>query len=274
MTAPARLSIVRREEVPMRRFPTISLLPLLVLASFAATSILAEDNPWKSETFLGDYSLLKPVPSKGGQDYVYVAKVAEDKLAQFDAVMVDQPEISISPASPYASAKPDDLRAIAEFMRGAIVERLESRGFRVVEQGGENVLYLRSALTNVQLKKKKRGIFSYTPVGAVVHGVKTSVQDVMKNVDIIDIAGQAEVMASLTGEVLGAMVVKRGRTAGKTGDGKTERMTFDEFNARVEGASERLACRMDNARRPPDQRINCIDPAAARPAAGEGAPGR
>ena len=256
----------------MRRFPIGSLLPVLVLAFLAATSTAAADDPWKAETFLGDYTLLKPVPSKGGQDYVYVASIAEDELARFDAVMVDQPEISVSPASPYACAKPDDLRAIAEFMRGAIAERLELRGFRVVEQEGESVLYLRSALTGLQLKKKKRGVFSYTPVGAVVHGVKASLQNVMKDVDIVDMAGQAEVMASLTGDVLGAMVVKRGGTADKTGGGKKERMTFDEFKARVEDASERLACRIDNARRSPDQRVDCVDPAAP-PAAGAASPG-
>ena len=61
----------------MRCFPIGSLLPVLVAASFAAMPVVAEDNPWKSETFLSDYTLLRPVPSRSGQEYLYVAPEAE-----------------------------------------------------------------------------------------------------------------------------------------------------------------------------------------------------
>jgi hypothetical protein len=257
----------------MRRFPIGSLLALLVVASFSAALVSGQDNPWTSETFLSDYTVLKPVATKSGQEYTYIAPGAEERFRQFNAVMVDQPEISVSAASPYHSAKPDDLKAIAEFMRNTIVERLESRGFKVVGQQGDNVLYLRTALTDLQLKKKKRGVLSYTPVGAVVHGVKSAVQNVMKEVDIIDMAGQAEVMASQTGEVFGAMLVKPAALVEKTGSGKAERMTFDQFKSHVDEYSARLACRLDNARRPPDQRVNCIDPPAGN-APGGGSPGK
>lgn len=257
----------------MRGWLIRGLLPALMVVSFATMPGSAEDNPWRSETFLSDYTHLKPAPSKSGQDYIYVAPGAEEKLALFDAVMVDQPEISISPASPYSSAKPDDLKAIADFMRNAIVERLKSRGFKVVEQQGERVLYMRVALTDLQLKKKKRGVLSFTPIGAVVHGVKAAVQGVMKDVDIIDMTSQAEITGSQTGEVLGAIVCKRGAAAGKTGGGKPERMTFDDFKAHIDEYSDRLACRLDNSRRPADQRVDCTDP-AARTAPGEGAPGK
>lgn len=253
----------------MRRFSIGSLLPVLAVATFAATPVPVEDDPWKSETFLSDYSRLKPVRSAEGQDYVWAAPLPYEMLSKFDAIMVDQPEISISPDSPYRCAKPDDLRAIAEFTRRAVVERLKSRGFNIVEEKGERVLYIRMAITDLQLKKKKRGILSYTPIGAIVHEVKDAVRGVMKEVDIIDLAGQAEVSVSTTGEMLGAMVAKRGVVGGKTGSGKLERMTFDEFKSRVESASDRLVCRMDNARRPPDQRVDCWNPASQDAPAGE-----
>jgi len=256
----------------MLRYTVSILLAGLLPAAVAAATTAAEENPWKSETFLSDYSLLKPVPAERGQDFVYGAPGVEEGLARFDSVMVDQPEISFSPASPYKSAKPDDLKAIAEFLRKTIAERLESRGFKIVEQKGESVLYLRVALTDLQLKKKRRGVLSYTPVGAVVHEVKAAVQNVMKEVDIIDLAGQAEIAASQTGEVLGAMVTRRGAVADTAGTAKIERMTFDEFRGYVENASDRLACRINNARRPPDRRVDCGDP-AARAAALGGSPG-
>ncbi len=233
----------------------------LTATALAATFISAQDNPWKGETFLSDYSTLKPVPTKTGQDYTYLAPGADERLAQVDAVMVDQPEISISGASPYKSAKPDDLKAISEFMRSAVIERLKARGFKVVDQPGERVLYLRAALTDLQLKKKKRGILAYTPIGAVVHGVASAVQGFMKEVDIIDMAGQAELSGSQTGDVLGAMVAKRGVSASPTSGGKIERMTFEQFKAHVDEMSDRLVCRLENSRRPADQRIDCSDPA-------------
>ena len=243
----------------MRRITIGIALTVLLVASVAMTAIPDQEDRWKSQTFLSDYSLLKPVPSKGRHDFVYVAPGAEDRFAKFDSIMVDQPEISVSAASPYGSAKPDDLKAISEFMRGAIVERVNSHGYKVVDKAGESVLYLRVALTDVQLKKKKRGVLAYTPVGAVVHEVKGAVQNVMKNVDIIDMAGQAEVSISQTGEVLGAMASLR--SAESEASGKPERMTFDQFKAHVEEYSDRLACRLDNAKRPPEQRVDCTDPA-------------
>ena len=246
----------------MGRVPIRCLLTALVVASLAGTSVAEEAGPFASQTFLGDYTLLEPVASKTGQDHVYVAPGAEEKLARFDAIMVDQPESSLSPASPYRSAEPDDLKVSADFMRGAIVERLEARGFRVVEREGDGALYLRAALTDLQLKKKKRGVLAYTPIGAVVHGIKAAVQNVMSNVDIIDMTGQAEVSESRTGEVLGALVSRHGVSADQAGAGKPERMTFDEFKAHVEEYADRLACRLENARRPLERRVDCTDPAA------------
>ena len=252
----------------MRRSSIPTLLIAFAVASFAATSAPAADDPWKSETFLADYTGLKLVPSAHGPDYLYVAPGVEEKMGRFDAVMVDQPEVAISPLSPYSSAKPDDLKAIAEFIRGAIVERVASRGFRVVEQPGESVLYLRVALTDLQLKKKRRNVLAYTPVGAVVHGIKAAVESVMKEVDIIDMVGQIEVADSRTGDVLAAMVTKRPAPADKAGGEKRERLTFEEFKGRVDEYSDRLACRIDNGRRPPARRVDCTDPAARNAPAG------
>ena len=245
----------------MRSFRLPVVAAVLVVAPFSAALLPGDDDPWKGETFLSDYSLLQPVPAKAGRDYLYVAPGSEEKFARFDAVMVDQPEISLSPGSPYHGAKPDDLKAIAEFLRSTIAGSLRSRGYEVVERRGDDVLYMRVALTELQLKKKRRGVLSYTPIGAVVHGVKAAVQDVMEEVDILDMAGQSEVLDSRSGEVLGALVCRRGAPAGESG-GKLERMTFEQFQARVAEYGERMACRLDNAKRAVDRRVDCTDPAA------------
>ncbi|HEX6852221.1 MAG TPA: DUF3313 family protein [Candidatus Polarisedimenticolaceae bacterium] len=245
----------------MRVFRVSALPAVLVAATFAVALAPGDEDPWKSQTFLDDYSLLKPVSTTAGREYVYFAAGTEERLAAFDAVMVDQPEIAVSPDSPYHSAKPADLEAISEFTRGAIVASLQARGYRIAEQAGPNVLYMRVALTDLHLKRKRRGVLSYTPIGAVVHGVKAAVQEVMKDVDILSMAGQAEISASDTGEVLGALVCLRTATAPPDAPARPERMTFEEFGARVQEYGERMACRLANARRPAERRIDCSGPA-------------
>ena len=242
----------------MRVVSTRIALAALLLA---AAPLAAQDNPWASQSFLTDYTLLKPVSSVKGQEFLYVAPGIEEKVAPADSVMVDQPEIVISKDSPYGSAKPDDLKAIAEFTRTAIVDRIKRRGFKVVDQAGPNVVYLRVAITDLQLKKKKRGILTYTPVGAVVHGVASAVQGFLEHVDILDMSGQAELSLSQTGELLGELATRPVPKPGADG-GKPERMTFDQFRERVDEYSDRLACRLDNSRQPADRRVDCTDPTA------------
>lgn len=242
--------------------PIHRLLTLVLLAALGATPIGAQENLWQSESFLSDYTLLKPVPTTTGREFGYTAPGIEEKLGRFDSIMVDQPEISISATSPYRSAKPDDLRAISELVRNAIVDRLKARGFKIVEQAGPNVLFLRVALTDMQLSKKKRSLLTYTPAGVVLHGVKSAVQGFMHKVDIIDMTGEAEITASESGELLGEIVSMRSIPADTGGDDKLKPMTFDVFKGRIEEYSDRLACRLDNGRRSPAERIDCSDPAA------------
>lgn len=49
--------------------------------------------------FMSDYTQLRKV-SDGSANYRYVAPGAEDKLIDYFAVMIDQPEIFIAPDSP------------------------------------------------------------------------------------------------------------------------------------------------------------------------------
>ncbi len=211
------------------------------------------------------------------------------RFAPYDAVMVDQPEVALSPDSPYRSAKPHDLAVIAEFLRGAVSERLVSRGFRVVDQKGEKVLYLRMALTDLELHKKKRGVLTYTPIGAVSHAVGRALKDITGETEIQRMTVQAELLDSVTNEVLGATVMRRDVASPAAASApapaatpepvgqkkhKPERIGFEEFEAAAQEYSDRLACRIDNARRAPEARVDCADPAARAATAPAAAPPR
>jgi len=125
--------------------------------------------------FMSDYTQLEKV-TDGSADYRYIAPGGEERMAQFDAVMIDQPEIFIANDSPYRGAQPKHLVALAETLRSGLTSAL-SENMYVVGSPGEKVLYITIAITNLKLAKKKRGILGYTPAGLAIggiHGATTS----------------------------------------------------------------------------------------------------
>lgn len=205
-------------------------------------------------TFLSDYGKLQSRETAKGTEYAYMAPQAVARLAKYQGVMVDQPEILISPESDYKGAKPEDMAAIASMMREGLSLRLSSGGYGVVQAPGPGVIYIRLALTDLQLKKKKRGVLGYTPIGFVVKAGSDALKDMMGKYDIMGMTIQAELTDSQTSEVLAAIVASRGGT----GD-KPVRMDFDELDAQMKEFGRRLRCRLDNARVPESQQIDCLD---------------
>src|SRR5215469_4693454 len=122
---------------------TVSALPSSYAAPPAASP--SSGPPFTGETFLPNYDELKPVPGKGGVDYVYLAG-GDERLSHFTGILLDQPEVFISADSPYKGAKPADLTVIAEFVREAYTKELKARNYNVVEAKGPGVLYVRSAI--------------------------------------------------------------------------------------------------------------------------------
>lgn len=218
---------------------------------------------WQGETFLSDYSKLVPAPGgKEGKDFTFVAKDVEQRAARYTKVMIDQPEVFISPESPYKGAKPEDILAISDLVRTSTTDALKERGYLIVDKPGADTLYLRLAVTDLQMVAKKRGLLSYTPVGLVVNAGMKALQDFMDKYDLLDMALQVEIQDSANSEVLAAAVLKRGK-----GADASKPIKFDVLVAASDLLGERLACRLDNAKVPAAQRIDCTDPAAraARP---------
>lgn len=221
---------------------------------------LAAGPAFATSEFLTDYSLLQPQASEKGTDLIYVAPGAAERLVNYTAVMVDQPEIHFAADSKYRGMKPEDVDAIAAILRDNLVAKLAEGGYAVVEEPGPGVLYMRTALTELYLKKKKRGLMSYTPMGAVVKVGKDALSETLKKVDIIEMSLEAELADSQSLEILGAVVLDRG--AKKEHGQKEQRMDIDELRATVLEYSGRFSCRLINSRLPESQRIDCYDPAA------------
>lgn len=239
----------------MQRFRFAAAIGALAVA-LAHTSLAAE-NVTFDKTFLTDYSRLVPRQApNGGTDFAFIAPQAVEAAAKYKGVMVDQPEILISPNSDYKGASPTNLASVANSMRASLTARLEAGGYNVVDKPGPGVLYLRVALTDLELKKKKRSLLEYTPVGAVVGFGIDAMKDFQKKYDIMNMVFQMEIVDSVNSKVLGQYVAVRG------GGDKPVRMDFDQIKANMDEFGERLRCRLDNAQGPVDKQINCLDPAA------------
>jgi hypothetical protein len=224
-----------------------SLLGILILTA-SSGAVLAQSG------FLSDYDGLEPMPSAAGSDLVYVAPGAYQRIARYTAVLVDQPEIHFSADSEYRGMKPEDIEALAETVRQAIRERLSTGGYAIVEQAGPNVLFVRVGLTDLYLKKKRRRIMQYTPVGALAKAGRDAIRDTLDKVDIIEMSLEAELADSQSGDVLGALVVAQGAAEGE----KEERMDLDQLTAMIGAYADRLRCRLDNAKLPETQWVDCL----------------
>lgn len=236
---------------------TILLLAFVCLpATFATEGSFSVENEFLSVD-LSQFT--QTVEEEDGLDLVYLPAGNFERLAEYTRLMIDQPEIWLDPDSDYRGVKPDNQKAIADLIRERLIERVISRGYDVVDEPGPDVLYIRVALTDLYLKKEKRGILGYTPIGAVVKLSADMVRDMMSKVDIIEMALQIEMLDSQSQEVLAAIVVKRGAREDKDKGQELQRMNFDEFRSVVQEYGARLACRLDNARQPKPQQINCVD---------------
>jgi hypothetical protein len=212
---------------------------------------------WSSDSgFLDDYSILEQ-RTGDAIDRVYIAPGTEERLADYDAVLVDQPEVFMSPDSKYGGAKPDHLKMLADSMRLALVERLqEDGGYEIVEEAGPGVVYIRWAITDLYLKKKKRGFLSYTPIGFVVHATaQAAIRDVWKKIDMVELNIEVEFVDGATGDVLAAVVAERG--ARKTDDQEQELVSWEELDATINTFGLRLRCSLDNARIEAGSREDC-----------------
>jgi hypothetical protein len=187
-----------------RKAGAYSLAFFLTMTAFC--SALAQD--LYSSDFLSDYSHLKKSSEKY-MDYTYLAPGAPDKMANYSAVMIDQPEIFVAPNSKYKGMKPDDMKALADAFRTSMAQTLAGT-YMIVDQPGPNVVYLRFAISNVQLKKKRKGLLSYTPVGLVAGAAKSALtSDITKKIDLKGLTMEMEVLDSSSQEQLAALLETR-----------------------------------------------------------------
>jgi hypothetical protein len=238
-------------------------IAIISAAAFASCALagVADAAQVYNKTFLTDYTKLvaTALPNNEGTDLLWISPDVDKTAGKYTSVMVDEPEVLMSSTSPYQGAKPTDLEAVAGNLRKVVSDTLKAGGYGVVEAPGPNVLYIRLAVTDLSLERKKRRLLAYTPIGFVVKLGADSLRDMMQKYDIMGAAIQAQLNDSTTQNVLAELVALRGDNG--------KRLEFSTLDTEVQAFSSRLRCRLDNLH---TTKINCLDAAArkAREAAG------
>lgn len=230
---------------------TTTLATALALLALAPASVPAQD---KDSSFLSDYSKLAKAKDNPF-DEVYASPEGIKRAAQYDSVMVDQPELFLHPDSKYKGLKPDDMKALADSLRESVTTELKT-GYKVVDKPGANVLYVRLAVGDLLLQKKKRPILAYIPVGAVVYGVKNLASEATSKIDLKNMKVEAEVLDSVTLEQIGAATSSRGSLSAAAGD-PNKPVSWKELDNLFSIVGKRLKCRLDNGRIAEAKWANC-----------------
>jgi hypothetical protein len=210
----------------------------------------------QENSFFTDPSLLKP-----SDNIIFDRRYRHPDLRQvaqrYNAVMLDQPEILLADDSKYKGAKGDHLKQLSDAARLAMTERLDAGGWPLTDEPGPNVIFMRWAISDLYLKKKKRGLLSYTPVGMVVHTTaQATVKDLWKKIDIVEFGLKTEFLDSVSGEVIVAGSAKEGSR--KTNGQKMDLVTWQELDALFSTIGEQTRCRLDNNKLPEsEKRLDC-----------------
>jgi hypothetical protein len=210
--------------------PSLSvLLGLLVLTLATAAAVPPQSG------FLDSYPPLQPDARHPGS-FIYLAPGGS--LKGLTKVQIDPILVWYSKDSTYQGIDPNELSAVTENLRKALVKHLAPT-YPVVDTAGPDVLHLRIAITNVMAEKKKRGILGYTPVGFVIGAAKNAatagpninIASATLEVELLD--GSGKRIAVAIDPLLGADIQK-------------ENLTWSDIGKVLDAAGTRLRSRMDS----------------------------
>lgn len=159
--------------------------------------------------------------------------------SKYTRVMIEPITIFVSPDSPYKGMSPTELKALSDKFLEVVLKTLEP-DVPVVSQPGPGVVYLRPALVDVSLAKKKRGLLGYTPVGLVVVAVADAAG---ARISLKQARLEIEALDSVTGERVAVIVDNSPKGA------ESEKLSWDSIERTFQYYAERFKARMKVAQR-------------------------
>jgi len=158
--------------------------------------------------FLDDYSDLKADPDRSG---AMIYRKSGVSLGAYNKIVISPIEIWYHPNTKYKGVSPDEMKVLADTFASILTNELEP-DYPVVGSHGKGVLIVRLAITNLKMKKKKRGLLGYMPIGTAI----TALKDVAgKRITLSDATIEAELLDGESGERLGTLVDSLSETVSK-----------------------------------------------------------
>jgi hypothetical protein len=226
---------------------------LTVCCFFALAGTAFAEGPPESG-FLDDYSRLEPAAAPWA-DYVFVTDAYAEEMSRFQAIIIPQPELFVSPDSKYKGMKPDNMKVITDSMQQLFAEAFVD-GYQIANSPGPNTVMLRMAFSNLYLKRKPRiPVVGWLPPAYVLTTAKRQLRDdFTDNILLTELVWEAELRDSETGEILGQIIVELGDR-----QEKKQFTSWDELIIAVAVGAERLRCRFDNAPLLAAQQRDCFE---------------
>jgi hypothetical protein len=182
----------------MKNLRTMAVLFISLSFLLASTGLAVSGETYSG--FIENYPAFKAdKDQKGAKIY----RKPGIKLKTYSKIMIDPIEIWYANDSKYKGISPDDMKALADTFRAAIVGALEP-DYPVVSKPGAGVLGIRMAITNVYAKKKKRGLLGYTPVGIVAIAAKKIAKG--QSLSLVNATIEVEMLDSESNERLGVLI--------------------------------------------------------------------
>jgi Protein of unknown function (DUF3313) len=205
-----------------------------LITSFISMVLLFNSNSFAATSgFLEDYSGLKADPDRSGAKVYRKEGVS---LGAYDKIALSPIEIFYDSKSKYKGIDPEQMKALTDSFAAVITSELEP-DYPIVSSTGKGVLVVRLAITNVNMKKKKRGLLGFTPIGAAVTAIKDASG---KRIVLADASIEAELIDGETGERLGSLVDSLSETIGKD-----EEPSWESLEKALSFYAKRFRSRLD-----------------------------
>ncbi len=204
----------------------------LYLASLMTLNPVWSSSNVSTSAFIEGKVALNPDPDRHG---AYSYHKAGLDLGRYNRIVILPVEIWIHPNSKYNGISPDELKALADTFREILVDELEP-AYPVVDKTGPGTMVVRLAITGIKLKKKKRGLFGYTPIGFVA-GATTGAY---RKITLKDATIEAELLDAGTSKRLGVLVDTSIAEA-------TEKMSWKDIEKSLRFYAKRFRGRLDKA---------------------------
>ncbi len=178
-------------------------LPIILVLTVASIRLVqAQIVTTLPSEFLGEYPPLEPVENMNS--YFWRSPDAQKK---YRTVLIEQPEIFLSPDSEYKGIKPNAFKIISDTLLDFMAANA-AENYPVVREPGPGVVRVRAALMDLRFRKGVETSWFLNPGGAVENEVRAAIG---RHISLVETRIEVELTDSETGKRLAVVVAYSGQ---------------------------------------------------------------